>query len=85
MRILTARKTGCVTMTNTRTDAVPNGRAPFFVFSGMVFVVSVAATIYFSRSMSGGMENASGPVRSFRTFQIPAIQTRSKIDLPMKG
>jgi len=63
MRILTARKTGCVTMTNIRTDVFPNGCAPFFVFSGMVFVAGVAATIYFSRSMSGGMENASGLVR----------------------
>jgi predicted metal-binding membrane protein len=58
-------------MTNTRTDAVPNGRAPFFVFSGIVFAVSAAATVYFSHSMSGGMEMPGGWTMSMMWMRMP--------------
>jgi predicted metal-binding membrane protein len=58
-------------MTNTRTDAVPNGRARFFVFNGLVFAVSAAATIYFSRSMSGGMEMPGGWMMSMMWMRMP--------------
>src|ERR1035441_46944 len=71
MRILTARKTGCVSMTNTRTEALPTGRALFFVFSGLVFAVSAAATVYFSRSMSGGMEMPGGWTMSMMWMRMP--------------
>jgi predicted metal-binding membrane protein len=43
-------------MTNTRTEAVRRARASFFVLSGLVFVVSASATIFFRRSMSGRMD-----------------------------
>ena len=71
MRILTARKTGCVSMTNTRTEALPTGRAPFFVFSILVFAVSAAATVYFSRSMSGGMDMPGGWAMSMMWMRMP--------------
>jgi len=58
-------------MTNTRTDAVPNGRAQFFVFSGLVFTASAIATIYFSRSMSGGMEMPGGWTMSMMWMRMP--------------
>ncbi len=71
MRILTARKTGCVTMTNIRTDAVPKSRARFFVFSGLVFAVSAVATVYFCRSMSGGREMPGGWTMSMMGMRMP--------------
>jgi predicted metal-binding membrane protein len=71
MSILTIRKTGCVTMTNTRTDAVPNGRALFFVFSGLVFTASAIATVYSCRSMSGGMEMPGGRTMSMMWMRMP--------------
>jgi predicted metal-binding membrane protein len=71
MKILIARKTGCVTMTNTRTDAVPTGRAPFFIFSALVFTASAIATVYFCRSMSGGMEMPGGWTMSMMWMRMP--------------
>jgi len=71
MRILIARKTGCVTMTHTRTEAVPTGRALFFVFSGLVFTASASATVYFCRSMSGGMEMPGGWTMSMMWMRMP--------------
>ena len=58
-------------MTNTRTEAVPNGRAPLFVFSGLVFTASALATVYFCRSMSGGMEMPGGWTMSMMWMRMP--------------
>jgi len=58
-------------MTHTRTDPVPNGRAPLFVFSGLVFTASAIATVYFCRSMSGGMEMPGGWTMAMMWMRIP--------------
>jgi predicted metal-binding membrane protein len=58
-------------MTNTRTETISNRRALFFVFSGLVFAVSAAATVYFSRSMSGGMEMPGGWTMSMMWMRMP--------------
>jgi predicted metal-binding membrane protein len=58
-------------MTNTRTDAVPNRRAPFFVFSVLVFTASAIVTVYFCRSMSGGMEMPGGWTMSMMWMRMP--------------
>jgi predicted metal-binding membrane protein len=58
-------------MTLTRTDSVPTGRAPFFVFSGLVFSASAIATVYFCRLMSGGMEMPGGWTMSMMWMRMP--------------
>ena len=71
MKTQTVRKTGCVTMTHIRTDPVPTGHALFFVFSGLVFTASAIATVYFCRSMSGGMEMPGGWTMSMMWMRMP--------------
>jgi predicted metal-binding membrane protein len=41
------------------------------MFSGLVFAVSATATIYFSRSMSGGMEMPDGWTMSMMWMRMP--------------
>jgi predicted metal-binding membrane protein len=58
-------------MTNTKTDTVPASRASFFVFCVLVFAASASATIYFGRSMSGGMEMPGGWAMSMMWMRMP--------------
>lgn len=64
-------KAGCVTMTNTRTDPAHHTTATFLAVSGLVFAVSVAVTIYFFRSMAGGMEMPGGWTMSMMWMRMP--------------
>jgi predicted metal-binding membrane protein len=71
MRIPIGHRTGCVTMTNTGAEPAGRGRASFFVFSGLVFAISAAVTIYFCRSMSGGMTMPGGWTMSMMWMRMP--------------
>src|ERR1022692_560531 len=64
-------KAGCVTMTNTRTDPARHATATFVAVSGLIFAVSMAATIYFCRSMSGGMDMPGGWTMSMTWMRMP--------------
>jgi predicted metal-binding membrane protein len=58
-------------MTNTEVDPVPREHAPFFLFNGLAFGASAAATIYFCRSMSGGMDMPGGWTMSMMWMRMP--------------
>jgi predicted metal-binding membrane protein len=58
-------------MTNIEADPSRREQAPFFVFSGLAFAASAAGTIYFCRSMSGGMEMPGGWTMSMMWMRMP--------------
>jgi predicted metal-binding membrane protein len=58
-------------MTNTRTDPAHHTTAIFLAVSGLVFAVSVAVTVYFFRSMAGGMEMPGGWTMSMMWMRMP--------------
>ncbi|HWY31543.1 MAG TPA: DUF2182 domain-containing protein [Candidatus Acidoferrum sp.] len=58
-------------MTNTEADPSRREPAPFFVFSGLAFAASAAGTIYFCRSMSGGMDMPGGWTMSMMWMRMP--------------
>jgi predicted metal-binding membrane protein len=58
-------------MTNIEADPLRREQATFFVFSGLAFAASAAATIYFCRSMSGGMDMPGGWTMSMMWMRMP--------------
>jgi len=58
-------------MTNTEADPSRREQRAFFVFSGLAFAASTAGTIYFCRSMSGGMEMPGGWTMSMMWMRMP--------------
>jgi predicted metal-binding membrane protein len=71
MRTPIVPKIGCVTMINTRTDPNHARELWFYVVHGLIFAVSVAATIYFCRSMSGGMDMPGNWTMSMMWMRMP--------------
>jgi predicted metal-binding membrane protein len=74
MKIPTVPRIGCVIMTNTSHDPARRGRRAFYVFcffSGLAFAASAAATIYFCRTMSGGMHMPGGWLMSMMWMRMP--------------
>src|SRR5260221_1654317 len=71
MKILIVLKIGCGTMTNTRTDPASRAHTLFVALSGLVFAVSASATIFFCRSMSGGMPMPGGWTMSMMWMRMP--------------
>lgn len=63
---------GCVITTDTRNDLTRSAETSLFmVFSSLVFAVSATATIYFSRSMSSGMDMPGGWTMSMMWMRMP--------------
>jgi predicted metal-binding membrane protein len=62
---------GCDIMTGTRTDPARHVSVIFVAFTALVFAVSVAATIYFCRSMAGGMDMPGGWTMSMMWMRMP--------------
>jgi predicted metal-binding membrane protein len=66
---------GCDAMMNITTDQHPNKlqrtSSAFYLLAAFAFVVSLALTIYFSRSMSGGMQMPGGWTMSMMWMRMP--------------
>jgi predicted metal-binding membrane protein len=58
-------------MTNTEADPVRREQTPIYVLGGLTFAASAAGTIYFCRSMSGGMEMPGGWTMSMMWMRMP--------------
>jgi predicted metal-binding membrane protein len=72
---MAADPTGCGAMMNIkieqRRDEVTHASTAFYLFTASAFVVSLALTIYFTRSMSGGMPMPGGWTMSMMWMRMP--------------
>ena len=62
---------GCDAMMNITTEQHPRTSVTFYLLAAFAFVVSLVLTIYFSRSMSGGMQMPGGWTMSMMWMRMP--------------